>query len=1032
MGLRKQAAVFLIWLVLTIPLNVSIAFGSLGEPVYDEVITKGGSFQVAVPVEGNISVTENNLRFVSGTVDDGFTSCGTNATNASDTLCHYDSGSREWPAAKNDFEVKLYNDYFVLLDKKAGSFYVDDTKPSIKKFEHPAGLQQTFGILYSVQDSACSSCGAVCIGLGAVEFTLNGTPAGAAENVTGCSASGEINLTHSFTEGESKLCIVARDAGGLEESRCDKVFFDSIPPMIGEVQIIDSSGTAVTHYGKKSFTATVRVNVTDAESGVQSVVANLTGLNKNAANIEGDCTESGGIYLCTWQVSVTGGDGSVAIVAADNAGNTATATGGGGLTLDETGPVVTSIDSGYGNGSTKYLREVNNVTMAITEAESGMDQKNAYLNVLGAGVRATGCTDGWVCTWKNLRVSTASGTRVPLTVSKLTDDVGNSYGAGSVASQVFYYDSVAPKVESINITPIGTGLDILIDGDVVSVIAMVREEHSGLSSALADFGDFFSGENYSAGSCIETEPGLYECAWEYSGSLKHGDVRLNIVVYDNAGNRADSADHGMYGKIFSAGITERAVNYWEEEADVYDVDKLNRNFLWMSSSGTIARAGIALVGGGSYVHAFTITGCKGTLVLQNGTSANSTGGQDYPIRDQFYYPDRAKSDKYILINIPQQAKGAVGNASTVRIVCEGYVIQAGYARGRVFKPDETVNATIEVKLTDKLFSTPDTTAIDKINHKKNAHKQLSNLIDGIEWWTKWMTPICSLMQLIKQILSGVCQLVNFVYMFYQQHAGPSECFSKFKLLDKLWYGPGEYKGDVYQAEGALPGSSKSLVSVGFWCDWVLCEECSRLWDSNIPLNKYADKVIWDRLKMPENGYQTSFPGQTPQQAAEKSASYVPTVSFSPFNQLFVAIVCMPPCLTGILAKLKAYRAVIETYNICMNVAATRGTDVSECDHYYSSQVCIHVLGEFWYLVDSFLKQYLVKLATYVIEQKVFRLGECNQATDAAKASQNVCMLARLYRTIGWFLLLAQTIDNLEKIYKDYIVSNPFKTEDKDG
>jgi len=139
-------------------------------------------------------------------------------------------------------------------------------------------------------------------------------------------------------------------------------------------------------------------------------------------------------------------------------------------------------------------------------------------------------------------------------------------------------------------------------------------------------------------------------------------------------------------------------------------------------------------------------------------------------------------------------------------------------------------------------------------------------------------------------------------------------------------------------------------------------------------------------------------------------------TFDPQKSLIVSLWCSPPCLPGILAKLKSYKAVLITYNVCINIASVNPNyDISECDDYYDTQVCNYVIGEFWYLIDSFIKSFIVNFALWAFKEKLLHESYCAKNWPSNSPQTISCLGYKIYTVAGWFINLSETIDTLKEI-----------------
>jgi hypothetical protein len=661
-------------------------------------------------------------------------------------------------------------------------------------------------------------------------------------------------------------------------------------------------------------------------------------------------------------------------------------------------------------------------------------------------------TGDWVCVWPNLLVTGRQNkASIPVRVTGIRDRVGNRY-PGSYSAE-FIYDNIAPRFQNASIMPLGTDLSVLMEGDIASVTTYVWEADSGLFEVMANY--TFSNETAAGAceaydswcngdsTCLAKSKGLWRCKWEYSGSLPVGkDAVVTFKAVDFAGNSRLSVQDNIRASAYVAKRTDKVVDFWKDSAAVSDVSKLNRNFLWMSNQGSVVKATLKLEPKAkAYVHAMNIVGCSGTLVVPDKLDVV----EDYAVEDQFYFPGKEKSSKLVLLRIPHMQKASLANATSVRIVCDGEIVQGRASRGEIYSPNEEFNATVIVELTKDVFSQPDLAQLDKINYMKKGLKNINSLINMIKWWVNLAQPLCTLVNLVRQTLSNVCLIWNGIRMFTFQDvvAAPNQCFVNFEYLEELYMGK---KADRMTDWG----STKAFWSIGFWCDTVLCEDCTNFWKKNLgnvfglDVGGFEKKISTDWWSSWKWGKETDAtkllnPDRlsdqrglyTAEERARGLGSYQPAFSVDPKNSLIFGTICLPPCLSGILNKLYVYKNIIVTYNVCMNTAAVRGTDIAECDNYYSSQVCQQIVGEFWQIADRFIKDYLVKLAMWAVEEKWLHLSECNEV--AAKSSSiwsSECITKNLYRITGALLTIVDTAQNLESIFNHQYFSDDKKVEDE--
>jgi hypothetical protein len=1053
--MKTLYALFMIGLVLTIPIFVAADSGTLTNLSYSgadgvpKVVGESDSLNISVLAELRdvedqpTELNENNLRVVLNGFEEPFTRCTDTGNRV--YRCSYQGDDKDFSSGRQQLEVKLYDNYFVRMAYLSDYVYVDTKPPVATKLTLPSKINGPFTLAYTIQDESCTGCTGFCAGLSHIDVTVNGTVRTTISNLSGCSVSKTETLTVEgldLEEGSLELCFVMYDMLGHSATTCKTVRADYTAPTVTDNQLTlqGMDGRPLSYAGLLPVSATVNLTLDETRDNIVSVVGDFSSLNVPDPDLyrgmsPDSCTGDLPV-TCLWDVSVDGVDGAAAVTVnvTDASDNNNSFTKTFNLLRDATGPVVTDITSGKTDNNTYYLRPSgNNITVEITEAQSGVAE--VWLDLHGVNpalseIKSQNCSNVgglWECVWPDVDVSGRShGSTAMVRVTRLFDKVQNGWDqSASLKTRSFVFDSNPPKFVNMTLRPLGSDLGILMEGDIASITAYIVENGSGLApqDVYADLSGFDKSINWTpAQSCAMVNGSLWHCEWQYAGNLTGGkDVTVKAVAVDIAGNERTSTQDSVSAKAYVARVKDQKVDFWQESAVTYDVDKLNRNFLWMSSQGTYIRAGVQLVAKTpAYVHAMDIVECKGTLIIPNKDKVY----EDFALKGQYYYPDKQRSDKWLLINIPHMDKNNVANATAVEIVCSGEIVQGRSSRSEVYTPNEVFNATLSIGLTEAMFSQPDMAQLDKINEKKSELKQINSLIKMIEWWVKLAQPFCTLINLVRQTLAGICVIYNgmIAVTMGTWKAEADQCYLNFDTLQNLWYGEKNERMSSW-------GSTKSLKSIGFWCDTVLCEDCANLWNNKIlntkyfSLQEYADKLTFiDAMKKQPTSASGQakdsdlFPTMTPQERAQGIGTYRPTVSVDPRQSLVVAVVCWPPCLTGILSKLQVYKQIIITYNVCMNTAAVRGTDTSECDSYYSSQVCQQILGEFWYIIDNFIKDYISKMIVYFLEEKALHLSECPpDVCNLNTGCQTRCYRAQMYRIAGYFLQVMQVEQNLEAI-----------------
>ena len=266
-------------------------------------------------------------------------------------------------------------------------------------------------------------------------------------------------------------------------------------------------------------------------------------------------------------------------------------------------------------------------------------------------------------------------------------------------------------------------------------------------------------------------------------------------------------------------------------------------------------------------------------------------------------------------------------------------------------------------------------------------------------------PLCETFNIIQSTITSICTLLNLIFGF---EAEAGECFLKFKVIDDLWYGE-NYGTDEFDP---TYGSTKSMFSVGYLCDLVLCSECDNFWKTGISdLTDFDVNNFARGLKFSQSGWGSAKTENSNDNSPNKITDYDPQIAFDPQQSMLVAILCNPPCLTGILSKLKAYKNILTTYNTCLNVAQVRGYDQFGCEDYLTSATCRYIwVGEWWYIIENFISSYITQYAVYIFEQKILQFSECPDGCPFNKACQANCFGRRIYHYASWIITYLEVVE----------------------
>ncbi|MFH1850614.1 MAG: hypothetical protein ABH879_10645 [archaeon] len=973
-------ALMMIFLVVMIPVYASVsaaeihrvrAYGAAG---VDNFVRKGDTVTYDVSASLGKAITPDNIR-----LNDHPFSEFCDSTN-----CIEDGSRYNCTCTDSYVPEDLFKAEFALWDEGAVDSATltirrDDSAPVIDSFDATFERGENVTVSYSVTDEE------PCSGLDKVEIYVDGVKAETDELNGECSHAAEKKL--SAAEGRKKFYIIAYDRMGnskaLEEDRYVTLTIDYSPPAISGTFRILKNGLPLEFISTKGPYSSVRgvsveLDVNDASD--ISAVADLSELNLNPAvdysRMLGSC-EGETAKVCTWDnggygltLDAKSGTLQIDIEATDELGNSAVGEATAALTLDNTGPLATFLGTDACTDECYAKKDGNRIVVQFTESGAGLSQKDVILDLgrlndayLGQMMHVHECEPPngavWTCYGYIDMQGPRSGQRIVIRlVSGTRDDAGNEV-TGRTSAEIIA-DADAPEFTAISVRPVGVERDVILDGDVVEIVANITERHSGLiaENVLADVSEFFPDqEPMPAQSCDEVAQGRYTCAWEYAGPIDgNRELKLTITAKDNAGNVKNSRDDRVYGEIYLSSEREREVNWWKPSAKVDPIGELNRNFLILGQ-GTYQRVKIRLepyAGTPKYVHAINFRSCSGAI-----------GGHSYNpgIHMQAGFAGD-RTSRLLVLNLPGggEYRSVLNASDKIEINCTAEIIQSSSARGAIYTPYEEVTAKIEIPLKEGVFSDPGIRKIDEIKKYKDVIKKLELTIDMIKGITDILEPTCQGLNAIRQIMSAVTGSLCFPALQWIPGM-PYACETSAQAMTRInsvWRGVGPNE----------PGSKYSYRGIGFYCQMVLCTECENIAGKAL---RYMNKGIYTPGIIREG----EWGGINPNEDNPVGLGDVK-------NNILTSATCWPPCITGIRNSMERTKAILVGYNVCLRRNEILDEPVTDCREFRNSMLCQQVTGALW---DFFLARYIQALVhgrlAWLAENYVFINLEHSCATESA-------------------------------------------------
>ena len=153
-------------------------------------------------------------------------------------------------------------------------------------------------------------------------------------------------------------------------------------------------------------------------------------------------------------------------------------------------------------------------------------------------------------------------------------------------------------------------------------------------------------------------------------------------------------------------------------------------------------------------------------------------------------------------------------------------------------------------------------------------------------------------------------------------------------------------------------------------------------------------------------------------------------TFDPQKSLVVAVICDPPCLTGIQAKFTAYKEILRLYNVCYNTAIIRGDGTHACDKFYSSQVCQQIVMEFWHYIYDLIRQFVVKSLVYWTEKYIMDDLLCEKLLKTSGTSEP-CLIYKIKEALGVAFVIMETADVIDQLMSGELYKSR-KDKEKDA
>ncbi|MFC7098372.1 PGF-pre-PGF domain-containing protein [Halobaculum marinum] len=288
-----------------------------------------------------------------------------------------------------------------------------------------------------------------------------------------------VDRTTAFDDGDYPVSVNATDVEGQSVVvDTTTLSLDSTPPSVSSVSLTDAAdGDTVVADG-----GTVRIvaDVTDA-GGVATVEANLTAFGVGPGNVSLSYNSSLGAYEATGVVdadaSGAAGAGAhdVVVTAVDGETNEASAASNT-VTVDTAAPSVDTVTVADGDADGRVTDDESvTVTATVTDSGTGVSTVEVDLSALGVGPGNTTLTHQSGDTYEATVTVDAAGAGSDGTVAVAVVGVDAAGIATTNGSASLALDTTDPALSSLSVTDATDGDGVVVDGDVVRVVATATD-----------------------------------------------------------------------------------------------------------------------------------------------------------------------------------------------------------------------------------------------------------------------------------------------------------------------------------------------------------------------------------------------------------------------------------------------------------------------------------------------------------------------------------------------------------------------------
>lgn len=1033
----KGKAILMLFLVLAMPLYSSFVIGeSLDVKVYGkdgiDGFYKGSrvqetlTFDIYAQIDNDSDITGDQLMIDWKDGDYVLSDAECSETGIGGFNCLWESGSIERVAldSHNSFKVILKNDSGVEVKRKTVEAMNEYYGPVIEITRQPYQQGDDVYLDYVVKDrSYNSNYNGYCSGLEKIDI-LSGPKVieslvldeeGSLAGADDCENSGRLSFKVSELESDTVTIIAYDKVGNSESVSSEKIYTDMIGPVIESLKIFkDDVELSYLRRGDVEVNVEVVVDEENLEQG--EVYGNFNSLGLVKAY---ECYDEGDKYRCVFKGVVLqveeSGSKDFSIEVKDDFGNFAQKTISYPFSIDESGPVLESVESSNGFENVEddeiYVGKNGvNITLDIIESESGISKEGIELYLTNIDSSYSGrvapdncesSLDGyWRCVYEDVRSDSESGNkRVRVDVIKVDDVLGNSgSGMDMFFVNIDNEDPVIeqePYIESVS----DTGRSRMLSSGSSAYIKAEVSDSSKVYS-VADLSGITNDESQKEvlGDCLRIQGDLWECEWVVE-SVATGYFKDNVDIrfYDSANNHVDSSvDFEVYG------VRNEEANFWSVQAVNIMPEAIEKTTAEIISPRVMVELSLKSSQDARLAKEIELIGCEGEHadyidpnippeILNNGLNSKSP---------YIYITFRKNSDFKEMDRIGLNCK----------------IVTKTMYNKNLYSSEED-NFSISIPLYSMQVGEVSESVQEKVDDLKDTY------IDG--WW---------------KYIGGLNTLLRYA-------DGACRIFSLLRQLQQVWFGIENLWSNAQQtaaATGNIPAERALNIKRALACETVeqTREVNNEQWGGffnqmcamvNCKLGPMPQEEsdrssgVMGRLRVLGGGNQLCGPitdalggGLISEYTGKNAVSgfdsgaygrYTSQEGYMNVKDSMVLSICSM-CLPGIIYNLQKYRQVQCMYIDCLQTSSRTGVSSDTCDSLKELQTCKYIMGEVFQFIPftAFLQHYVDKLYRAVKDPfsllgSVFAIGcrqYCYSAQDSliAGSGHRLCIGAKIVSDIG--------------------------------